>query len=59
MKQADIRSFAKRLGVSPVGKKKETLVREIQRAEKNRDCYNRGESITCGQVSCTWREDCK
>ena len=59
MKQADIRSRAKRMGISPFGKSKEMLIREIQRAENNRDCYNRGESTTCGQVGCTWRDDCK
>jgi len=59
MKLADIRSRAKRMSISSFGKSKETLIREIQRAENNRDCYNRGESTTCGQVGCTWHDDCK
>jgi len=59
MKLAEVRSLAKRLGISASGKSKETLIHEIQRAENNRDCYNRGESTTCGQVGCTWRGDCK
>jgi hypothetical protein len=59
MKMAEIRSCAKEKGINPVGKTKETLVRSIQTAEKNRDCFNRGESTTCGQIGCAWRSDCK
>jgi len=59
MKMADVRTRAKILGLNVFGKSKEALVREIQRAESNRDCYNRGESATCGQEMCSWREDCK
>jgi hypothetical protein len=58
MKMTDIRATAKAKGLNPVGKNKEALIREIQRAEKNRDCFNRGESKTCSQTLCTWRSDC-
>ena len=59
MKMADVVTVAKGKGLNPFGKKKQDLIREIQRAEKNRDCFNRGESKTCGQMGCTWRSDCK
>jgi hypothetical protein len=59
MKMSAIVSVAKEKGVNAFGKKKVDLVREIQRAEKNRDCFNRGESATCGQAACAWRSDCK
>ena len=59
MKMAEIRSCAKEKGINPVGKTKETLIRAIQAAEKNRDCFNRGESTACGQIGCAWRSDYK
>ena len=59
MKMAEVISVAKQKGVNPVGKKKQDLIRLIQQAEKNRDCFNRGESTTCGQTGCAWRGDCK
>jgi hypothetical protein len=59
MKMAEVVSIAKTKGLKPFGKKKQDLVREIQRAEKNRDCYNRGESAACGQAKCAWRTDCQ
>ena len=33
------------------------LVRSIQRAEGNRDCYRRGRQ-QCGRMSCIWRAHC-
>ena len=59
MKMADVRARAKTMGIPTARKGKEKLIREIQRGEGNRDCYNRGESRTCGQVVCAWRDGCK
>jgi hypothetical protein len=59
MKMPKIRDRAKGLGINAFGKTKEALIREVQRAENNHDCYNRGESATCGQTACAWRDDCK
>ena len=59
MKKDELHSRARKMGLNPIGKPKETIIRAIQRAEHNRDCYNRGESATCGQALCAWREDCK
>ena len=59
MKMNEIRILAKAKGINSVGKTKEALIRGIQTAERNRDCFNRGESTTCGQAACVWRIDCK
>jgi hypothetical protein len=59
MKITEVRTLAKKKGVNPVGKSKETLIRAIQAAEHNRDCFNRGESTRCGQPNCAWRVDGK
>jgi hypothetical protein len=59
MKMAEVVSIAKAKGLTAFGKKKEELIRRIQLAENNRDCFNRGESKTCGQTACAWRGDCK
>ncbi|MCX5648777.1 MAG: SAP domain-containing protein [Planctomycetota bacterium] len=59
MKMQEIRARAETLGINSLRKGKESLVREIQQAEGNRDCFNRGESQTCGQLACAWRSDCR
>ena len=59
MKIQEIRVRAKALGINGNRKGKESLIREIQRTEGNRDCFNRGESQSCGQLACSWRSDCK
>jgi hypothetical protein len=55
----EIRSLAKAKGVNSFGKTKADLIRAIQTAEKNRDCFERGQSAACGQDACAWRADCK
>lgn len=54
------------MGVSPrIGKRTEkksfldmaTLIRSIQRAEGNTDCFRMG-MIDCDQVGCKWRPFC-
>jgi hypothetical protein len=59
MKMGDVVTIAKARGLNPFGKKKQEVIRLIQRAENNRDCFNRGEAATCGQTGCSWRSDCK
>lgn len=59
MKMPDVCRVARKLGLKSVGVKKDALIRAIQKAEGNRDCYNRGQSATCGQDGCAWRADCK
>jgi hypothetical protein len=38
--------------------KKAELVRAIQQAEKNEECFETGKADVCGQDECIWREDC-
>jgi hypothetical protein len=59
MKIQEIRVRAKALGINGNRKSKESLIREIQQTEGNRDCFNRGESQACGQLACAWRSDCR
>jgi len=59
MKMPEVRARAKAAGIKTNRSKKQDLVRAIQRAEGNRDCFNRGESAACGQDGCIWRADCK
>jgi hypothetical protein len=42
-----------------VGKmKKDEIVRTIQRAEGNFDCFGTALSGNCSQEDCLWRRDC-
>ncbi len=59
MKMAEVHTKAKAMGIASVGKSKEAVIRAIQAAEGNRDCFNRGEREACGQQACAWRKDCK
>jgi hypothetical protein len=54
----DIKAIAKLYNI-PIGKaKKCDLIRAIQRAEGNQQCYATNTSGCCGQDNCLWREDC-
>ncbi|HEC99705.1 MAG TPA: SAP domain-containing protein, partial [Proteobacteria bacterium] len=37
---------------------KTEIIRTIQRAEGNADCFGTEHVNICGQTSCLWREDC-
>lgn len=58
MKMQEIREIAKPLGVRPGKLSKTDLIRAIQKAEGNNDCFGRGSAQECGQPACLWREDC-
>lgn len=58
MKMEDIRKVAVEKGISPGKHKKADLIRAIQRAERNRDCFETGLADHCGQSGCLWRPDC-
>ena len=58
MKLQEIKSIAKGKGVNPAHMKKAELIRAIQRAEGNFDCYGTAKSRQCDQINCFWREDC-
>jgi hypothetical protein len=58
MKMQEIREIAKEKGVKAGRMSKETLIKAIQRAEGNKDCFGGGNPDVCDQVNCLWREDC-
>jgi hypothetical protein len=58
MKLTEIQKIAKKRGIKILGKfKKLELIRIIQRAEGNFDCFGTAMNY-CDQLSCLWRKDC-
>ncbi|MEJ5348631.1 MAG: hypothetical protein WHS46_08070 [Desulfosoma sp.] len=57
MKMQEIRAKAKALGINSFGKKKADLIREIQRAEGNFDCFGTAQGY-CDQEECCFRNLC-
>lgn len=58
MMMQDIRNIAKERGVNAGRMNKTELIRSIQRAEGNTDCFGTEHVKICGQTTCLWREDC-
>jgi hypothetical protein len=58
MRMQETRNIAKERGLK-VGKMNKTeIIRSIQRAEGNADCFGTEHVNICGQTNCLWREDC-
>jgi len=58
MKINEIREKAKALGIKVMGTtKKADLIRQIQKAEGNFDCFGTAKDY-CDQLDCCFREDC-
>lgn len=58
MNMTQLKAVAKDRGVKPGSMKKEQLIRAIQLAEENPQCFNTDFAQQCGQGECLWREDC-
>ena len=58
MNMTAIKAVAKERGVKAGRLKKVDLVREIQGAEGNPQCFCTSFSDQCGQPECLWRVDC-
>ena len=58
MKFQNCQKMAKGMGVSTHRMKKTDMIRAIQRAENNVDCYSTDRVDMCGELSCLWRADC-
>ena len=58
MKVDEIRTTAKEMGIKVARMKKADLIRSIQIAEGNNDCYGKAVDNRCDQTACLWREDC-
>jgi hypothetical protein len=57
MKMQEVRQKAKAFHISSFGKTKVALIREIQKAEGNFDCFKTA-SDYCDQWACCFRADC-
>ena len=59
MKFQEIRNMAKGMGVTKYNNmKKVDLIRAIQKAENNIDCYGTQRVDSCQEETCLWRSDC-
>lgn len=58
MKITEIREIALRHNLKVGKANKSTLIRSIQEAEGHQQCFNSNFSAECGQLTCSWREDC-
>lgn len=58
MKVIEIREIAKKHGLGTGKMKKSELIRAIQKAERNDQCFNTGISSVCGEETCLWGKDC-
>jgi hypothetical protein len=57
MKINDLRKRAKALGINSARKGKAELIRAVQKAEGNFDCFGTAREF-CDQLACCFREDC-
>ncbi len=53
-----VKEIAKEKGVKVGNMKKENIIRTIQRAEGNIDCFGNATAGVCDQINCMWRDDC-
>ena len=53
----ELQKMAKGLGVKTSGLRKAEIIREIQKAEGNFDCFAKAADF-CDQTHCLFREDC-
>ncbi len=56
--QKELLKLAKKFHVSASGLSKLELIRKLQVAEGNFDCYARACGGVCDQPACLWREEC-
>jgi len=54
----DIKEMARNFDIKAGKMKKDEIVRAIQKAEGNFDCFGTALSGSCSQEDCLWREDC-
>jgi hypothetical protein len=54
----EIRTKAKGMSINTYRMKKTEVIRSIQRAENNIDCYATPRAKHCNEDACLWRNDC-
>lgn len=58
MTLVELKEIAKQHNIKAGKMKKADLIRAIQCAEGNEQCFDTGKSAQCGQEECLWRDDC-
>ena len=58
MNLKEIKDMAKSQGIKVGNMKKESIIRSIQLAEGNFDCFGSAITGECNQMNCIWRGDC-
>ena len=58
MKFQDIRKMAKSMDIYTYRMKKTDIIRAIQGAENNIECYGTERIGSCDEQACLWRSDC-
>lgn len=58
MQMQEIRNMAKSMGLKTSRLSKVNLVREIQIAEGNFECFATAQDGNCDRTDCVWRDDC-
>lgn len=53
-----VKEIARQKEIKVGNMKKENIIRAIQKAEGNFECFGTAISGICDQVNCLWREDC-
>ncbi len=59
MQMKKIKEIAKKNDVASENMSRTELIRAIQRAEGNCDCFATMHVNDCNQLNCLWRVDCK
>lgn len=58
MNMNQIKAIAAKFDIKPGRMKKVELVRAIQLAEGNPQCFGTDRILDCPELDCCWREDC-
>ncbi len=58
MKFNEIRKMAKGMGINTYKMKKTAMIRAIQKAEENIECYATERVQYCDEGACLWRDTC-
>ena len=58
MRFHDIQKMAKGMDINTYRMKKTDMIRSIQRAESNVECYGTERIGSCQEETCLWRSDC-
>jgi len=58
MKINDVRKIAKEMRINTYAMKKNDIIRAVQQAENNVECFATERVAYCNEDKCSWRDDC-